>query len=273
MNPINKFSPKSQKVPENDLVRYGYRSDSSPLLYHSGRSVRDKVEKLDKKRPEKERKLDRNGNEKIVETVEKWKGKEKTFDFPFVDTIPLEKYLKRSLTVLEEAKKEGIVEDFKYLNLNSNGNSYNKSICVHETDELDNFVCTRSCQVIAHEVGHLIYNWHIPDDVGTNANFEKPFIFDSDVVMKNAQKISERMRGRIPDGTKLRGGNSFVRGEVYKHAAYRLLEEELFADCYASRTLEPEYISRKYPEVKSIVDGYTEEISSNLLVSPVDNLK
>jgi hypothetical protein len=190
-----------------------------------------------------------------------------------VDTIPLEKYLKRSLAVLEEAKKEGLVENFKYVNLNSNGNSYKNSIYVHKADELDNFVCTRSCQVISHEVGHLIYNWHMPDDVGTNADFEKPFVFDSDVVIKNAQKLSERMRGRIPDGTELRGGNSFVHGEVYKHAAYRLLEEELFADCYASRTLEPEYTSRKYPEVKSIVDSYTAEISTNLLVKPADNLK
>lgn len=263
---LNRSPPHCREL-ENGLTRYGVQSERSPFLFRGQSNLPEEALDEHKARAEDVRILDEQGNEPIVESVEEWKANPREVDFPFVDTIPLERYLERSLTELQRAKAADVVDELVYVNREwANGEHKNGTIELDCVDKLSQFPFERTCVVLAHEIGHAVYSAYIPD-IGTNPEKEKPLVFTTDREQTHVQALSQRMRGRIPDDATL------MSPPIYDDAAYRLLEEELFADAYCSRVLEPSAIYREYNNIAATVDDVAGDVSSRLLPDPCETIE
>ncbi|WP_174264877.1 zinc metalloprotease [Halalkalicoccus jeotgali] len=222
-------------------------SKTSPFTIRAGEEKKEEAEEIHTSRPQEEQEEDETSNEPIELDLGDWENDIDTLDFPETDTIPHKKLLNRAKNAEEEAK------DNLFLNTVVRHTDFNEPGKLGhflppsrkiELDTLeDNFPAYQTAPVLAHEIGHAFH-------IGVSRSDEKPgfesgtdSVFETEAQRQDAIDISERMRGDIPDN------NEEARD-------YRLEEEELFADVFASFIIEHEAARRAGPQAVARVESY-----------------
>ncbi|MFB1063641.1 hypothetical protein, partial [Natrinema sp. H-ect4] len=80
----------------------------------------------------------------------------------------------------------------------------------------------------------------------------KENVFDTDGAREDAIRLSERLRGPIPEG----------EGE---YSSYRLSEEELLADTFALMILEPKAAERVGPRAIDCLKDYLNAVAEEIV--------
>lgn len=244
--------------PTEQEVKYGFTRigfESSPFLLIGGKEARNDAEEVHEARPEEIQKRDERGNEPLTLEVDEWEKQPSELDFPYVDTIPLAVYVERAEDLLKNSMEEGVVEEIQ--------RDCDLKLCWGECDEKTiklsqdegEFPNEQHGFTLAHEIGHAIYNNYLPDNLATEEmDTHDRYIFDTGSLEEEAKSLSSRMRGHIPHFDKNPG-----------LAHYRLNESELFADCYASRALEPDAARRTASLAVDAVEDVVNNVSQELL--------
>lgn len=247
------LEPTEQEI-EYGFVRLGF--ENSPFLLIGGEEVRQEAKKIHESRSEDIREQDERGNEPLTLELDDWEEELLELDFPYVDTIPLPLYKERAEDLLTNSMEENIVDDIR--------RDCEMEFCWGECEERviklsqeeGEFPNEKHGFTLVHEIGHAIYNTYLPEDVATDEEIgtHDRYIFDTRSLEEDAKTLSSRMRGSIPHFDKNPG-----------LAHYRLNESELFADCYASRAIEPDAAQRTAPIAVGAVEDVVNDISSDLL--------
>lgn len=229
-------------------------SEGTPFTLRKGEASVEEAEKVHERRDSADRREDEQSNEEVVRDFESWENALWEFDFPFVDTVPSDELLDRAGTAADEGRQLGFVSsvdvdaEIHDPQVKGRFNPGSKAIDV-DTDE-DDFLGYRSGPTLAHEVGHA---FHIgASRLNSKGGFEEESeaVFETKSQRRDAIAISERLRGPIPETP------PDVR-------SYRLSQEELFADVFASAVIEPEAAHRVGPEAVGRVEGMLGELLPN----------
>lgn len=214
-------------------------SEDTPFTLREGGKLQKQAREVHSCRNSDDQQKDEQSNEEITRDLESWTDNLWEFDFPFVDTIPNEELLERAETVANEGQHLGFVStvvvdaEIHEPRVKGRFKPGSKTIRI-DTDDGD-FLGYRSGATLAHEVGHA---FHIGvSRLNTKGGFEDDTeeVFEMGEQRRDAIALSERLRGPIPD----------TPADIQ---SYRLKEEELFADVFASLVIEPEAAHRVGPE-------------------------
>lgn len=222
-------------------------SRTSPFTVRGGEEDKERARAVHTSRPPSEQTADESSNEPIELEVAVWEDEVDALDFPATDTIPHEELLNRAESVAEAAREQLFLDSIERdADFDEEGvlGQFKPPVRRIELDTLsDSFLACRTAPVLAHEVGHAFH-------VGVSKSNERPgfdsgtdSVFETEDQRQDAIDISERMRGTIPR----RDGAA---------RSYRLEEEELFADVFASYVIEPEAARRTGPEAVAWVESY-----------------
>lgn len=222
-------------------------SEETPFTLRRGGELLERAEAVHERRDPDDRQEDERSNEEITRAVERWEADLWKFDFPFVDTIPSDELLDRAETAADEGRRLGFVStvdvDAEIADSRVKGRFKPGSKIIDVDADEDGFLGYRSGPTLAHEVGHAFHIGvsRLNDTGGFEEGSED--VFQTNEQRRDAIAISERLRGPIPEAS------TDVR-------SYRLAEEELFADVFASLVIEPEAARR----VGSEAVGRVEEV-------------
>jgi hypothetical protein len=247
-----------QKKPSSLNTVHGFEQlgdNPSPYTLRGGEENREKAEAIHKNRPDVDQQEDENSNEPITLEMETWENNLWEKDFPYVDTIPHVKLLDRATRVLEFAERYGCLNQSELDgDIDENGvlgyfDPVPKRIVV-DTDP-DDFLGARKGPTVAHELGHAF-----DFDIGQKSeragyDESKESVFDTDGARKDAIRLSERLRGSIPEGEG-------------KYSSYRLSEEELLADTFALMVIEPEAAERVGPRAVDCLNNYLSVVAEDI---------
>lgn len=235
----------SRLVEVHGFERLG--SKTSPFTIRAGEEMKEEAEEIHTSRPQKAQKQDESSNEPIELDLEDWEADIDVLDFPETDTIPHEELLNRA-EAAEEAARDSlfvntIVRDADFDEPGKLGHFLPPSGKIELDTRSDSFPACWTAPVLAHELGHAFH-------IGVSKRDETPgfvsgtdSVFETEDQQQDAIAISERMRGNIPDND-----------EAARN--YRLEEEELFADVFASFIIEPSAARRVGPQAVAQVESY-----------------
>lgn len=237
---------RSSRIAEVDgFERLG--SKTSPFTIRAGEEMKEEAEEIHSSRPQEEQEEDESSNEPIELDLGDWEDDIDALDFPETDTIPHEELLNRAEAAEEAANGNlfvnTIVRDADFDERGKLGHFLPPSRKIELDTLSDSFPACRTASVLAHELGHAFH-------IGVSRKNETPgFVSGTDSVFKtedqrqDAIAISERMRGNIPDNDE-------------EARDYRLEEEELVADVFASFIIEPQAARRVGPQAVARVESY-----------------
>ena len=228
----------------------------TPYTLRGGGENKSDAEAIHASRPDVDQQEDESSNEPLTLDVDAWEDDIWELDFPHVDTIPHSELLKRAIRVLEFAEQSGYVNESELdggideENVMGYFDPVPKRVVV-DTDS-DDFLGARKGPTVAHELGHAF-------DIGIGQKSEragfdetKESVFDTDGAREDAIRLSERLRGTIPEG----------EGE---YSSYRLSEEELLADAFALMILEPKAAERVGPRAVACLKSYLSAVAEDIL--------
>lgn len=222
-------------------------SKTSPFTIRAGEEMKEAAEEIHTSRPQEAQEGDESSNEPIELDLNDWENDIDALDFPETDTIPHEELLNRA-EVAEQAAKENlfvntVVRDADFDERGKLGHFLPPSRKIELDPLSDSFPACRTGPVLAHELGHAFH-------IGVSRRNETPgfasetdSVFETEDQRRDAIAISERIRGKIPDNDE-------------KARDYRLEEEELFADVFASFIIEPQAARRAGPQAVARVESY-----------------
>lgn len=220
--------------------RYGEKD--TPFLLRGGGEKRAKAEKIHQDRDSHSRRDDEKRNQPVTRDLKKWEENVNTFDFPHVDTIPHEKLEERAEKAFAAAQDAGLVKTIdSNADIEENG-KFGRYLSGVKEIELDiedpPLLACRRGPVLAHEVGHAVYDKLKPDS-GIEPGKK---IFKTNKERNEAKKIAQRLAGPFhsPDVSGLRDTKK--------------TEAELFACVFASLCLEGEAAIREGPNAVSRVE-------------------
>lgn len=225
--------------------------EDTPFTLREGAKPREQAERIHRKREPDDRREDELSNEEVTRDIGTWADELRRLDFPFVDTVPSEELTARAWTVATEGRNLGFVStvevDADIGASRVKGRFYPGSRRVEVDADEAGFLGYSRGPTLAHEVGHA---FHVgASRANEKAGFETGAeeVFETTEQRRDAIALSERLRGPIPESP------SDVR-------SYRLEDEELFADVFASMAVEPEAARRCGPEAVGHVEGLLGEL-------------
>lgn len=225
-------------------------SETSPFTLRGGDEKTERAEEIHRTRPPDEQREDESSNEPLELAVDVWEKRLRTLDFPRTDTVPHEELLERAESMADVAKDNLFLDSIERdADIDERGKLgvFKPATAEIELDALSGgFLACRTGPVLAHEVGHAFHvgiskaNQRAGFDSGTDA------VFETEEQRRQAIEISERMRGTISR-------------ESEEARDYRLEDEELFADVFASYVIEPNAARRTGPKAVARVESYVSE--------------
>ena len=241
---LSEDDDRVQELPDG-FKRLG--GEDTPFTLQGGEEKRIRAEQIHQRRDSADRNWDEQRHQPVTRDIEKWETDLRSWDFPFVDTIPLEKLLERAEGALDIAQSEGLVQrvdrDVTFDQDNVRGRYWPGIDKIELGTDDDDFPGYREAVGLAHEVGHAF-----AADIGPSAGFEEGDpLFLTQSQKNEAIEISERLHGPIREP-----------GEC-GFQSYRLGETELFAQVFASLVIEAEATFRIAPEAASRVETLLRE--------------
>lgn len=205
-----------------------------------------KADQIHEDRSEVEQETDEAFNAPITTDFEKWKESPNRYDYPGVDTVPAGKAEERAERKLSKAKEEGIVTDVNRgasfeggvrgrASWGEDGTEVMVSGKVEEGDEPDPRF--KKGPVLSHEVGHAV-------DHAADFGF-RDLVKENDELREEAISVSEQMRGTFETASDER--------KQYRAEDPDTGSKELFADFFASATVQPRATKRQAPKLTEAV--------------------
>ena len=234
----------NQKI-ENNLVelddgfqRYGNKD--SPFLLRGGKEKRKEASRFHQERDENERKYDERKHQPITRDLAEWKTDADELDFPHVDTIPHRTLKQRAEEAAELCEATGLVQRIEQdseISKETVYGQYHSGVNKILLDIADPpFLACRYGPVLAHEVGHAIY-----DELQPGSGIHpKVDVFDTDEERQEAEKLKRRLNGPSES--------------YHTEGLSNTSEAELFAYVFESICIEPEAAFREAQNAAARVD-------------------
>ncbi|WP_147437738.1 MULTISPECIES: hypothetical protein [unclassified Halorubrum] len=221
------------------FLRLGDRD--TPFTLQGGGDKRIEAAQFHQTRDADIQERDELRNEPVTRNLDKWKDNPRKYDFPHVDTIRHEKLKQRATEAEELVKTVDLISKVRTgVKFNTDG-LYGQYLPGPEVIEIGqdtfDFLGYRTGPVLAHEVGHVLYDAVTPDA----GHEENPPIFETDQQQAEARRISERLHGPIPES------------DIDGISSSRMSESELFAEVFTSLVIEGEAAGRVAPNASKRV--------------------
>ena len=235
---------------KDGFERYG--SEDSPFLLRGAAELQRQATSFHQSRDPSRRQRDEQSNEPLTRELDEWQERVDELDFPHVDTVPhetLEARAEDTLTIADDLGVVSTVAEDADLREGVFGLYLSGVDRIElEIDEPPFLACRRG-PVLAHEIGHAVYDSLQPDD-RTEAGVD---VFGEPSVSRGARRLTERLEGPYdppaPDADGLRSERR---------------ESEQFACVFESMCVEPEAATRIAPETVSRVDRLLGHLSPRL---------
>lgn len=222
------------QVLDDGFVRLG--DEDTPFTLRDGGESLAQAQRLHSERAVSEQRRDEESNEPLTRSVSRWREEMMRLDFPFVDTVPIDEQRRRANRVAELATDEGFVEridrDVVFEDETVRGKYWRGVGLIELGTDPNDFLGFRAPVVLAHEVGHALYDAWSPD---TGIEEQGPLFCTADE-RDQARTLSERLHGPM-----IQTDGPFVD---YRAGS----DEELAAAVFASRILEPQAAQRLGPD-------------------------
>lgn len=213
----------------------------TPYTLRSGEEKRNQAMDIHEQRADAH--LDEQSNEPVTRDLTEWETNIWEYDFPGVDTIPHEILSKRTERIVTVASGYGYVTKITHgVGFDDNrirGRFWHgvKEIEIR-ADESD-FLGYRKGPTLAHELGHAFYYGMTPD---VEYHESPPPIFETNEQRTEAYALSTRLHGQI------------IGPETQGISNYRDNDEELVAEVFACRVIEPQAAQRVSPAAVNRVE-------------------
>jgi len=235
---------------EDGFERLG--DGDTPFTLRGGGESLERAQELHDERTELDRKNDEESNEQLTRSLEDWRADMDEWDFPFVDTIPLDEQRSRAEQIADLAIQEGFVEkierDVDFRDETVRGKHWSGPQLIEVGTDPDDFPGFQFGIVLAHELGHAFYEALSPD----SGIEEQRDTFLSDDEKAQAREISERLHGPF-----IEADGPFID--------YRLADdEELVSAVFASRIIEPRAAQRLAPDAVRRLEEEFGDLSDSL---------
>lgn len=225
---------------EDGFERYG--DEDTPFLLRGGDEKRAEAEKIHRERDRSVRQADERTNEPVTRDLEEWEDNVDKLDFPHIDTIPHDILEGRADNAAGVALNTGLVEDINNDVDFCDDTVFGRYLPGINRIKLDienpSFLACRRGPVLAHEVGHAVYDRLQPDS-GIESGIE---VFETTNQQQEAEDIARRLHGPFKqvdtDGLQDRSES----------------EAELFAYVFASLCIEADAAIREAPNAVSRVE-------------------
>lgn len=224
----------------------------TPYTLRAGAAQRAEARHIHEQRSVSDQALDEQSNEPVTRDIDEWNEDIWACDFPGVDTIPAEIQRKRVEHIAAGAQKCGFVTTIthgvEFNDPNVRGRFWYGVKEIETRAEPTDFPGYRKEPALAHELGHAVYHGMMPS-LGYHETPQS--LFDADTQRSEARSLSERLHGPISEPA-LPGISN-----------YRTDDEELFAEVFACRVIEPEAAQRIGPaavdRVEELLDTHLEK--------------
>lgn len=216
--------------------------EDSPFLLRGGEEVRKEATRYHQSHDRESRQRDEQSNEPLTRDIDEWRERAGDLDFPHVDTIPHDELAERAERAVEIVASVGLVSSVdRAADLPEQvfGWYLPGVDRVKLADTEAPFLACRRGPVLAHEVGHAVYDSLQPED-RTQQGVD---VFHEPPQSRGARRLAERLEGPYdPPEADVEG----LRNERR--------ESEQFACVFESMCIEPEAALRIAPEAVSRVD-------------------
>lgn len=229
--------------------------DAEDLFFESTMEVHEE-------RSEKAQDTDEGFNAPITDSEMQWEQNPDRWDMLGIDTIPPERRMERATEAALKAIEEGIVSDVKKEELSGRRGVFRPHTPDSDTAgevAIKENIRHEEGRTTAHEIGHAIdemirrkkagdddpvaLHRRLSEEVLPGEGFSTVPTGEGEVQQEEAEKITERMRGRI----------SASRED------YRKNRKELIADFFSSYIIEPRAAKREAPHLFEAVDERLDE--------------
>lgn len=208
----------------------------TPYTLRAETAQQAKAQQIHEQRSVSDQSLDEQSNELVTRELNEWREDVWTYDFPGVDTIPVEIQQERVEQIVTGAQECGFVTTIthgvEFDDPRVRGRFWYGVKEIEIRAEPTDFPGYRKAPTLAHELGHAVYHGMMPS-LGYHESPEP--IFDTDAQRAQARSLSERLHGPISDP------------DLPGISNYRTNDEELFAEVFACRVIEPEAARRVGP--------------------------
>lgn len=236
---------------DDGFVRLG--DEDTPYTLIGGREKRDRATTIHNERSQTDQDTDERTNEPVTRNIERWQNNVWEYDFPFVDTIPHSRLVKRAENIAERAVGLEYVDviryDVDFDDPHVRGRFWLSPPAIELCTNPNDFLGYRKGPALAHEVGHAFYTGIELGGTFADTTID---IFRTTTQEEHARKLAVRLHGPFVDAPPgLQDSREHPR--------------ELFADVFAARVIEPQAAARIGP---AAVNRIEEILKNNLSESP-----
>ena len=241
---------------DDGFQRLGDQESPFTLRPHPDKEIpkQQHAQEIHDQRPKAERLRDEARHEPITRDLDEWRNNKNTRDFPGVDTVAPELRQQRAKAAEEVARSsfglQSVERNVDFADSDVRGR-YFRGVGKIETNTADDdFPGWGKAATLAHEVGHAV-----DDNVEVKTGFasERGEVFNTEQQKQEAEQLSERVRGSIPEPDEPR------------FKSYRRKTKEKTADTFVSMVIEPERSEEVAPDatnqVESVFDGFFDELN------------